>query len=261
MKNNVFRNIYLLVIFIFMYLPIFVLMLYSFNESRNQYIFTDFSLKWYTEILSNQMLVDAIKTTFKIAILSTTISVIIGFSCGVGIMFLNNRYKKILITINQIPLINPDIVTGVGLMLLFIFIRVELGFSSMLIAHIAFSIPYVVISILPRLNSLGIDLINAGMDLGLKPRKVLSKIILPAVWPNIVTGALIAFTMSIDDFVISYFVTGNGINNLSIWIFSQTKKGINPTANAISSLMFVFIITLLMIYYARQNRKEKTYEV
>ncbi len=232
-------------------------MLYSFNESRNQYVFTGFTLDWYTGILDNRLLMDAIKTTLNIAVLSTIISVVIGFISSIGIMFINRKLKNVLVGINNIPLINPDIVTGVGLMLLFIFIRINLGFSSILIAHIAFSIPYVVLTVLPKLNNIGIDLINAGMDLGLKPRQIIPKIILPAVMPNVITGALIAFTMSIDDFVISYFVTGNGVNNLSIWIFSQTKKGINPTANAVSSIMFVIIIVLLMIYYTRQNKREE----
>ncbi|MFV0425307.1 MAG: ABC transporter permease [Bacilli bacterium] len=257
MKNKIFRNAFLILVFLFLYLPIFTLMLYSFNESRNQYIFTGFTLKWYIEILNNNMLIDAIKTTLNIAVISTLISVIIGFISSIGIMFISKKIRTSLITINNIPLINPDIVTGVGLMLLFIFMRLKLGFNSMLIAHIAFSIPYVILAILPKLNSIGTDLINAGMDLGLRPRQIIPKIILPAVLPNIITGALIAFTMSIDDFVISYFVTGDGVNNLSIWIFSQTKKGVNPTANAVSSIMFIIIITLLMIYYTRQMKKEE----
>lgn len=257
MKNKIFRNAFLILVFLFLYLPIFTLMLYSFNESRNQYIFTGFTLKWYIEILNNNMLIDAIKTTLNIAVISTIISVIIGFISSIGIMFISKKIRTSLITINNIPLINPDIVTGVGLMLLFIFMRLKLGFNSMLIAHIAFSIPYVILAILPKLNSIGTDLINAGMDLGLRPRQIIPKIILPAVLPNIITGALIAFTMSIDDFVISYFVTGDGVNNLSIWIFSQTKKGVNPTANAVSSIMFIIIITLLMIYYTRQMKKEE----
>lgn len=233
-------------------------MLYSFNESRNQYLFTGFTLDWYKGIFSNTMLIEAIQTTMYIAIISTVVSVILGFISSIGIMFLNKKIKNILVSVNNIPLINPDIVTAVGLMLLFIFLRINLGFNSMLIAHIAFSIPYVVLAILPKLNSVGTDLINAGMDLGLKPRQIIPKIILPITLPNIITGALIAFTMSIDDFVISYFVTGDGVSNLSIWIFTQTKKGINPTANAVSSIMFIIIISLLMVYYTRQMKREET---
>ncbi len=257
MKSKIFRNFYLLLVFLFLYLPIFVLMLYSFNESRNQYVFTGFTFDWYLGILDNTLLVEAIKTTLSIAIISTVVSVIIGFISSVGIMFINRKIKTALVGINNIPLINPDIVTGVGLMLFFIFIKLKLGFNSMLLAHISFSIPYVILSILPKLNSIGTDLINAGMDLGLRPRQIIPKIILPATLPNVITGALIAFTMSIDDFVISYFVTGDGVNNLSIWIFSQTKKGINPTANAVSSIMFIIIITLLMFYYTRQMKREE----
>ncbi len=256
MKAKFLRNSFLTTIFLFLYFPIFVLVLYSFNESRNQYVFTGFTFKWYTEIVENDLLMSAIKTTVNIALLSTLISVIIGFISSIGIMFLNKKLKSMLIGVSNIPLINPDIVTGVGLMLLFIFLRMTVGFNTMLLAHITFSIPYVVLAILPKLNSIGVDLINAGMDLGLRPIKIIPKIIFPAVFPNIITGALIAFTMSIDDFVISYFVTGNGVNNLSIWIFSQTKKGINPTANAVSSIMFILIITLLMVYYKRQSKRE-----
>ncbi len=257
MKNKLFRNIYLLIIFLFLYFPIFVLIFYSFNSSRNQYVFSGFTLDWYRAIPQNTQLLDAIYNTFTIALLSTVISVVIGFVSCIGIMFLNRKVKTILMSINNIPLINPDIVTGVGLMMLFIFIKINLGFNSILIAHITFSIPYVILAILPELNNMGIDLINAGMDLGLKPRQIIPKIILPLSLPGIITGALIAFTMSIDDFVISYFVTGNGVNNLSIWIFSQTKKGVNPTANAVSAIMFIIIISLLMIYYTRQTKTKE----
>ncbi len=256
MKSKLFSRFYLFCVFIFLYFPIFVLILFSFNESRNQYTFTGFTLKWYQEIPQNSSLMDAIYNTIVIALLSTIIAVCIGFISCVGIIFLKRKYRNFFMSINNIPLINPDIVTGVGLMMLFIILKINLGFNSMLIAHIVFSIPFVVLTLMPKLNEVGIDLINAGLDLGLKPYQIIPKIILPSTIQTTIAGALIAFTMSIDDFVISYLVTGNGVNNLSIWIFSQTKKGVNPTANAISTIMFIVVITLLMIYYWRQSKQE-----
>ncbi len=256
MKSKLFNRIFLFLIFIFLYFPIATLIVFSFNESRNQYKFAGFTLKWYKAIPDDLVLMEALKNTVMIAILSTVIAVIIGFLSSVGILFLKRKYRRLYMTINNIPLINPDIVTGVGLMMMFVWLKISLGFNTILISHIAFSIPFVVLTVLPKLNDIGQDLINAGLDLGLKPYQIIPKIILPASIQSVITGALIAFTMSIDDFVISYFVTGNGVNNLSIWIFTKTKKGINPTANAVSTIMFIVVITLLVIYYLRQTKQK-----
>jgi spermidine/putrescine transport system permease protein len=164
-----------------------------------------------------------------------------------------------MLTVNNLPVINPDIVTGVSLMILFIALGMSLGFVSMLIAHIMFSIPFVIISILPKLSQLDRNLFEAALDLGATPMQALRKVIIPVIKPGIISGALIAFTMSIDDFVISYFTTGNGVNNLSIWIYSQTKKGVNPTANAVSTLMLLLIAVILVgveIYERKQKEGE-----
>ncbi len=256
------RNIYLLVIFIFLYIPIFVLILYSFNDSRNQYQFNGFTLQWYQDIFTNSLLIDAIITTVLIAIISTIISVVIGFIASVGIMFLTRPTTKFAMSLNNVPVINPDIVTGVSLAILFIILGIRFGFSSMLLAHISFSVPFVILSILPKLKEHGYEVIESALDLGLKPYQVILKVLLPMSKTSIITGALMAFTMSIDDFVISYFTTGNGVSNLSIWIYSQTKKGINPTANAVSTILFVIVITLLIVMFKMQNKnKEEVYEV
>jgi spermidine/putrescine transport system permease protein len=252
-------NAYITLVLLFLYFPISVLVTYSFNNSKNQYAWSSFTFKWYANILDNDRLVAALITTFSIAIISTLISTLIGTFSAIGIFRMRPRVKNLMLTVNNLPVINPDIVTGVSLMILFIALGMSLGFVSMLIAHIMFSIPFVIISILPKLSQLDRNLFEAALDLGATPMQALRKVIIPVIKPGIISGALIAFTMSIDDFVISYFTTGNGVNNLSIWIYSQTKKGVNPTANAVSTLMLLLIAVILVgveIYERKQKEGE-----
>lgn len=261
MKRS-FRIVYLSLIFFFLYAPIFVLILYSFNKGRNQYTISGFTLDWYKEILNNDLLLEALQTTITVAIISTIISVIIGFISSVGILFLNKKSTKVALSLNNVPVINPDIVTGVSLSILFILVGVKFGFTSMLLAHVSFSVPFVILAVLPKLREIGYEVIESAQDLGLNTLQVVTKVLLPLSKTSIITGALMAFTMSIDDFVISYFTTGNGVSNLSIWIYSQTKRGLNPTANAVSTIMFasVVLVLVLMLYFNRKN-KEEIYEI
>ncbi len=261
MKSKI-RLLFLSCIFIFLYSPIVVLILYSFNSSRNQYKISGFTLEWYKNIINNDELLSAIATTVTIAVLSTLISVIIGFISSVGILYLNKKSTKIALSLNNIPIINPDIVTGVSLSILFILVGVNFGFTSMLLAHVSFSVPFVILAVLPKLREIGFEVVQAAQDLGLSTLQVVYKVLLPLSKTSIITGALMAFTMSIDDFVISYFTTGNGVSNLSIWIYAQTKRGLNPTANAVSTIMFfsVVILLVLMLYFNRKN-KEEIYEI
>ncbi len=261
MKRSI-RLLFLTLVFAFLYAPIFVLILYSFNASRNQYKISGFTFDWYKNILTNDDLLNAIGTTITIAIVSTIISVIIGFISSVGILYLNKKSTKVALSLNNIPVINPDIVTGVSLSILFILVGVNFGFTSMLLAHISFSVPFVILAVLPKLREIGFEVVQAAQDLGLSTLQVVYKVLLPLSKTSIITGALMAFTMSIDDFVISYFTTGNGVSNLSIWIYAQTKRGLNPTANAVSTIMFltVVILLVLMLYFNRKN-KEEIYEI
>ena len=256
-------NAYLYLILIFLYAPIVVLVLLSFNDSRLMK-WGGFTLRWYREILREDIL-NALWVTITIAILATVIATIFGTITAIGIHYLTKRLRRQVITTNNIPIVNPEIVTAISLMILFTSIgsvfNFKLNFWTMLMAHVIFDTPYVILSVLTKLKQLNPNVFEAALDLGASPRQAISKIIIPQLTPGIITGAMIAFTMSVDDFVISYFTTGSGIQNLSIWIFNQTKRGVTPAANAISTMMLLIVITLLAIIFIRIARDIKKKEM
>lgn len=194
--------------------------------------------------------------TILIAVLSAIISTIIGTFAAIGISNMPGISKKIVLNLNYLPVLNPDIVTAVSLMVLFRFLKLDFGFTTMLLSHITFCIPYVILSVLPKLKQMNKHLAEAAMDLGATPFYALRKVVIPEIRPGIITGALIAFTLSVDDFVISFFNTGKGVSNLSIEIFSMTRRGINPVINALSTLMFVGLMIMLLIIYKRTEKNE-----
>lgn len=252
------RRFYLLLIFIFLYTPIVTLMVFSFNDSKSMGKWNGFTFRWYSELFQNSRIMNALKFTLLIAVIASIVATIIGTIAAIGIHRMKGLPKKALLNINYLPVLNPDIVTGISLMSLFIFLapflKLEFGFWTMLIAHITFNIPYVILSVLPKLKQLPANITDAALDLGATPSYAMRKIILPQIKPGIFAGLLMAFTMSIDDFVISFFTTGPGVTNLSIEIYSMARKGINPSINALSTLMFVTVLILLLIV----NRKEFT---
>lgn len=231
---------------LFFYAPIASLMIFSFNESRSLTQWSGFSLKWYQELFDNREMLKAISTTISIALLSTLASTVVGTITAIGISKSRRLIKEIILNVNNFPILNPEIVTAIGLMLLYTTLNIEKGYMTMLIAHIAFSTPYVILTVLPKLRRLDPDLAEAALDLGCKPMSALVKIIVPLIMPGIVSGALIAFTMSFDDFVISYFVSGNGVKNISILVYTMSKR-INPTINALSTILVVIITVILLI--------------
>ena len=256
------KRFYLILIFIFLYTPIVTLMVFSFNDSKSMGKWSGFTLRWYTQLFQNARIMEALKYTIIIAVISSIVATIIGTLAAIGIHRMKGLPKKTLLNINNLPVLNPDIVTGISIMSLFIFIfpilnkigiNAQFGFTTMLLAHITFNIPYVVLSVLPKLRQLPSNITEAALDLG-TPGYAMRKIILPQIKPGIVAGLLMAFTMSIDDFVISFFTTGPGVTNLSIEIYSMARKGINPSINALSTLMFITVLILLLIV----NRKEFT---
>lgn len=247
------NKIYLGLVFLFLYLPIFVLIFYSFNSSRLRGSFDGFSLIWYKNLFSDRQVIKALLNTLIIALLSTSISTILGTFSSIGIHYLGRKRKALVLNLNYIPVVNPDIVTAVGLMALFKFFSMKFGFSTMLLSHIIFSVPYVILSILPKLSQLDPNLLDAAMDLGATPFYSIKNVIIPQIKPGIVTGAIMAFTLSIDDFIISYFNTGHGFNNLSILIYSMAKKGINPSINALSTLMFGTMLFLVLLINKRSK--------
>lgn len=232
---------------IFFYLPILYMIIFSFNDGKSLTSFTGFSLRWYRHMLDSSDMMEALSTTFSVAVLATIISTIVGTISAIGISKSKKVVRDLMDQVNNLPLMNPEIVTAIGFMLLFITFRVGKGYVTMLLAHIAFCIPYVMLSVKPKIRSLDPNLADAAMDLGATPWQALTKVIVPQITPGIVSGALIAFTMSVDDFIISYFVTGRGVKNLSIMVYTMSKR-VNPSINAISTLVVVIItIVLLMI--------------
>ena len=245
-KKSIFSRFYVLLCLAFFYLPILVTMIFSFNSSKSLTRFTGFSLRWYGELLKNIEVSKAVYVSVTVAILATVISTVLGTITAIGLSKSKKVVKELLLNINNIPIQNPEIVTAIGLMLLFSSLGFRKGYLTMLLAHIAFCTPYVITSVYPKVRGLDPNMANAAMDLGATPYQALTKVIVPMIKEGIFAGALLAFTMSFDDFVISYFVSGNGVKNISIVVYNMTKR-INPTINALSTIVIVVIILVLAL--------------
>ena len=204
-----------------------------------------FTFKWYKQLIHNQSIMSALYYTLVVAIISSVVATIVGTISAIGIHKMSGRNRKLILNINYLPVLNPDIVTAVALMSLFAFVKLEFGFLTMLLSHIMFSIPYVILSVLPKIKQLPSNIEEAALDLGATPIYALRKVILPQIKPGIISGFLMAFTMSIDDFIISFFNTGNGVSNLSIEIYGMARRGIKPEINALSTIMFSVVLILL----------------
>lgn len=236
----------MLLCFGFFYLPIITTVIFSFNSSKSLTHFTGFSLKWYGELLKDANIMSAVSVSVTIAVISTAVSTVLGTLTAIGLSKNKKIIREILLSVNNIPVMNPDIVTAIGLMIFFSALKIEKGYLTMLIAHISFSTPYVITSVYPKIRELDPNIANAAMDLGATPMQALRKVILPMLKPGIYAGMLLAFTMSFDDFIVSYFVSGNGVMNISIIVYNMTKRT-NPTINALSSIVILVIITTLII--------------
>ena len=244
-KKSFWSRFYVVLCLAFFYLPILVTMIFSFNSSKSLTKFSGFSLRWYAELLNNVEVVKAVYVSVSIAIIATIISTVLGTITAIGLSRSRKVLRDLILNINNIPILNPEIVTAIGLMLLFSSIGMRKGYVTMLIAHISFCTPYVITSVYPKVRSLDPNLANAAMDLGATPFEALTKVIVPMIKEGIFAGALLAFTMSFDDFVISYFVTGNGTKNISIVVYNMTKR-INPTINALSTIVILVIVVVLV---------------
>lgn len=246
-KKKIGAVIYIALCFIFLYLPIVVTMFYSFNSSKSLTKFQSFSLRWYQNLFESSDIMNAVWVSVSIAILATIISTVLGTLTSIGLSKNRKVLKELIVNVNNIPIMNPDIVTAIGLMILFSAFHLEKGYLTMLLAHIAFCTPYVITSVYPKVRTMDPNLANAAMDLGATPFQALTKVILPMLREGIFAGVLLAFTMSFDDFVISYFVTGNGVSNISIVVYNMTKRT-NPTINALSTIVILVIaITLILV--------------
>ncbi|HBD64266.1 MAG TPA: spermidine/putrescine ABC transporter permease [Clostridiales bacterium] len=246
------------IIFIFLYAPIIVLAVFSFNESKSRGNWTGFTLKWYVELFHDMDIRSAFYYTILIAITSAIISTLLGTIAAIGINSMKGKMKSIMLNVNYLPVVNPDIVTGISLMILYISFNIRFGFKTVLISHIVFNTPYVILSILPKLRQLDVHMTEAAMDLGATPIYALRKVILPEIKPGIITGFLMAFTLSVDDFIISYFTKGEGVTNLSIVIYSMARRGVRPTINALSTIMLTVVLLLMILINKRSNGVEKS---
>ena len=265
-EKSTFGRIMMALLIIFFYAPIIYMIIFSFNEGKSLTTFTGFSLRWYQHMLESRDMMEALYTTFSVALLATAISTVVGTIAAIGLSKSKKIVREVMEQVNNLPMMNPEIVTAIGFMLLFITFRINKGYTTMLLAHIAFCIPYVMLSVMPKVKSLDPNLADAAMDLGCTPFQALIKVIVPQITPGIISGALIAFTMSVDDFIISYFVTGQGVKNLSIMVYTMSKR-VNPSINAISTLVVVIItigllaINFLPVLAAKRQEKGKSAKV
>lgn len=256
-------RIYIILILLFLYAPLAVMIVFSFNSASSVWVFKGFSFDWYLSLISNSSMLEALKHTLIIAVLSAVISTVLGVAAAVGILAMRNKFaKKLVMGVTNIPMMNADIVTGISLMLLFVFIgkllglQESLGFATVLIAHITFNLPYVILSVMPKLKQTDANLHEAALDLGCTPVQAFFKVIIPSISTGIVTGMIMAFTLSLDDFVISYFTCGK-YQTLPIVIYNMTKKSVTPDTYALSTLIFVVIFVLLILYNMLQSKAEK----
>ena len=240
------RRAYIALIMAFLYAPIVLLILYSFNDSKSRAVWGGFTLRWYQELFSDTAILSALGTTLTVGLLSAVISTVLGTAGAIALFQLRRRPRHALLSVINLPMLNSEVVTGVSLMLLFAMAHVQLGYVTLLLAHVGFGVPYVVLSVLPKLRQLDPHLAEAAQDLGATPLQGFLRVILPDIMPGVFSGFLIALTMSIDDFVISFFTTGSGVSNLSITIYTMAKRGISPRINALSTLIFLCVFVLLI---------------
>ena len=247
-------KVFTALIMIFLFAPIVILLVFSFNEAKSLSVFSGFSLYWYRELFRDSETLNAVKNTLVLAVSAAAISTVMGTAAAVGINKLRNRYlHAVMDTVTNIPMINPEIITGISLMLMFVFVgrlfgaATSLSFWTLLIAHVTFCLPYVILQVLPKLQQMDKSLPEAAMDLGCTPLRAFLKVEIPEILPGIVTGMIMAFTLSLDDFVISYFTTGNGFQTLPIRIYNMTKKTVTPKMYALATIIFFVILALLLL--------------
>lgn len=251
-------RLYISIIFIFLYAPILTLIILSFNESKSRAKWGGFTLNWYLSLFENESIMSALSTTLIIAFLSSLIATVIGTAASVAMNNMKKLPRTIMMGITNIPMLNADIVTGISLMLLFIALHFTLGFSSVLMAHITFNIPYVILSVMPKLRQIDKSTYEAALDLGASGFYAFRKVILPDIFPGILSGFLLSFTMSLDDFVITHFTKGPGVDTLSTKIYTEVRKGIKPEMYALSTILFLSVLILLVVINRRSSKNNES---
>lgn len=242
---------YLALVLFFLYIPIFVLIVFSFNETKSRSVFSGFTLDWYIRLFNNRIIISSLLNTIIIACISSIVSTVLGTFAAIGINSMRKVPKRVIMGITNMPIINPEIVTGVSLMLLFVFfaarMNLEFGFVTLLIAHITFNVPYVILNVMPKFNQMDPHIYEAAQDLGCSPFKAFRKVVLPEIMPGVISGFLMSFTYSLDDFVISYFTSGSTSQTLPITIYSMTRRKVSPEINALSTLIFISVVIILIV--------------
>ena len=270
-KNGLVSRLFMLLVFLFLYAPILVLVVFSFNASKSKAVWAGFTLDWYRQLFQNDMILNALAVTLAVSALAAVISTVMGTAAAIGFRNLRRRFRSICLTANNIPLTNADIITGVSMMLLFLLavsawngslgqltgVKWSMGFLTLLISHIAFDVPYVILSVMPKLSQLDPNIYEAAQDLGDHGFHAFYKVILPEIMPGVINGLIMAFTLSIDDVVISYFTAGSTTQTLSMVIYSMAKKRVSPEINALSTLMFLVVVALMVLVNLRQARQER----
>ena len=257
--RNFFRGTYLGLMLIFLYAPILVLMVFSFNGSKSMARWTGFSFKWYEALMHDSTIMNALMVTLSVAVISALVATFIGTFAAIGIHSMTKRPRAVVENISRLPMVNPDLVTGISFMMLFAAMGIKGGYTRMLIAHITFNIPYVIFSVMPKLRQSSNLLYEAAMDLGCTPMMAIRKVVIPDIMPGIVSGFVLAFTLSLDDFVVSWFAT-DGIQNLSIYIYGIARRGISPKINALCTIMFVVVVALLVFINLKSINEERAAE-
>ena len=266
LKNGVYKlktlsKVYMGLVLMFLYVPIFVLIVFSFNETKSRSVFSGFTLDWYAKLFRNEVIISSLMNTIIIAVIASIAATLLGTLAAIGINSMRKVPKAIVMNITNMPIVNPEIVTGVSLMLLFVFFAarmdLEFGFVTLVIAHITFDVPYVILNVMPKFRQMDPNLFEAAQDLGCSPFTALRKVILPEIMPGVVSGFLMSFTFSLDDFVISYFTSGSTSQTLPITIYSMTRRKISPEINALSTLIFVVVVIVLVVKHIIETKQEQ----
>ena len=259
-------NVFIALIYILLYAPLLVMVFFSFNSAKSTSVFQGFSLKWYLELFEDRNIMEALKVTVSVAVIATIVSTVLGTLAAVGIHAMKKGWANLALNVSYLPMTLPDIVTGVSLMLLFVAVitfmnqafdaQLKMGFGTLLIAHITFNIPYVILQVMPKLRQMDKHLYEAAIDLGCTPLRAFFRVVIPEILPGVFTGALMAFTLSLDDFVISYCTAGSGAQTLSVTIYSMVRRRVTPEVNAVSTLLFGSVLLLLIIINVMQIHSE-----
>ena len=266
LKNGVYKlktlsKVYMGLVLMFLYVPIFVLIVFSFNETKSRSVFSGFTLDWYAKLFRNEVIISSLMNTIIIAVIASIAATLLGTLAAIGINSMRKVPKAIVMNITNMPIVNPEIVTGVSLMLLFVFfaarMNLEFGFVTLVIAHITFDVPYVILNVMPKFRQMDPNLFEAAQDLGCSPFTALRKVILPEIMPGVVSGFLMSFTFSLDDFVISYFTSGSTSQTLPITIYYMTRRKISPEINALSTLIFVVVVIVLVVKHIIETKQEQ----